>query len=75
MALLVQYYPTEDMLYIQLDEGISHQSSEVAPNIVLDYDRGNRVIDIEIEKASSHVDLGKLENSTLPLVNFIMKQS
>jgi uncharacterized protein YuzE len=41
------------MLYIKLADGISTESEEVAPGIVLDFDEQNRVIGVEIEDASS----------------------
>ncbi|MCB0121106.1 MAG: DUF2283 domain-containing protein [Caldilineaceae bacterium] len=42
---------------------------------VLDYDEANHVIGIEIEDASLHMDLSKLEISALPLVDLVMKQT
>lgn len=65
-----QYYPETDMLYITLQAGVSTESEEVAPSIVLDYDEHNQVIGIEIEDASRHIDLSKLEVTALPLVAF-----
>jgi uncharacterized protein YuzE len=65
-----QYYPETDMLYITLQEGVSTESEEVAPSIVLDYNEQNQVIGIEIEDASQHIDLSKLEVTALPLVAF-----
>lgn len=66
----LQYYTQTDMLYITLQEGISTESAEVAPSIVLDYNEQNQVIGIEIEDASRHIDLSKLEVTALPLVAF-----
>ena len=72
--MVFQYFPETDMLYIKLKDGITTESAEVAPNIVLDYDAKDNVIGIEIEDASLHMDLSKLEISALPLVDMIMKQ-
>jgi len=47
-----QYYSETDMLYIKLSMGMSMESEEVAPGIVLDFDASNKVIGIEIEDAS-----------------------
>jgi uncharacterized protein YuzE len=66
----LQYYPETDMLYIMLQEGVSTESEEVAPYIVLDYNENNQVIGIEIEEASQRIDLSKLEVTALPLVAF-----
>jgi len=60
------------MLYIELVSGVSTESEEVAPGIVLDFDDRNRVIGIEIEDASTFIDLSKLEVSALPIVNLIL---
>ena len=49
--MVVQYHPDTDMLYIKLADGVSTESEEVAPGMVLDFDAGNRVIGIEIEDA------------------------
>lgn len=66
----LQYFTQTDMLYITLQEGVSTESEEVAPSIVLDYNEQNQVIGIEIEDASQHIDLSKLEVTALPLVAF-----
>lgn len=72
--MVFQYFSETDMLYIKLKDGISTESAEVASNTVLDFDAANNVIGIEIEDASLHMDLSKLEISALPLVALIMKQ-
>ena len=73
--MVVQYHADTDMLYIKLAEGVSTESEEVAPGVVLDFDEGNRVIGIEIEDASTFIDLSRLELSALPLVDLILHQS
>jgi uncharacterized protein YuzE len=40
------------MLYIKLVEGISSESEEVVPGVVLDCDEDNRIIGVEVEDAS-----------------------
>ena len=52
-----QYFKDDDMLYIKLIPGVSFESEEVAPGIVLDYNDANQVIGIEIEDASKFVEL------------------
>jgi len=51
-TMVFEYYPDTDMLYIRLVDGISTESEEVAPGVVLDFDEHNRVIGVEIEDAS-----------------------
>lgn len=65
--MMFQYHSETDMLYIRLSDGVSVESEEVAPGIVLDYDEHNRVIGVEIEDASKSVDLSRLELKALPL--------
>ena len=72
--MIFQYYPDTDMLYIQLNTGVSTESEEVAPGIVLDFDEGNQVIGIEIEDASTFIDLSRLELSALPIANLILSE-
>ncbi len=69
-----RYFPDTDMLYIELVSGVSTESEEVAPGIVLDFDDKNHVIGIEIEDASTFIDLSKLEVSALPIVNLILSK-
>ena len=40
--MIFQYYPDTDMLYIKLANGVSTESEEVAPGIVLDFDERNK---------------------------------
>ena len=73
--MICRYYPDTDMLYIELFSGVSTESQEVAPGIVLDFDEKNRVIGIEIENASAFIDLSRLEISALPITNLIFSKS
>jgi uncharacterized protein YuzE len=72
--MIFQYYPDTDMLYIQLATGVSTESEEVAPGIVLDFDERNQVIGIEIEDASTFIDLSRLELSALPIADLILSE-
>jgi uncharacterized protein YuzE len=72
--MVVQYHPDTDMLYIKLADGVSTESEEVAPGMVLDFDPGNWVIGIEIEDASTFIDLSRLEVVALPIVNLILSE-
>jgi uncharacterized protein YuzE len=73
-VMVFEYYPDTDMFYIKLVDGISIESEEVAPGIVLDFDEHNRVIGVEIEDASKFIDLSKLELRALPITNLIFKE-
>ena len=71
--MVFQYFPDTDMLYIELVKAVAVESEEVAPNIVLDFDKNNRVIGVEIEDASRLVDVSRLEISELPLSDLIVR--
>ena len=62
------------MLYIELTTGVSTESAEVAPGIVLDFAENNQVIGMEIEDASKFIDLSRLEVSALPIANLILNK-
>ena len=62
------------MLYIKLADGISTESEEVAPGIVLDFDEHNHVIGIEIEDADTFIDLSRLELRALPVSDLILSE-
>ncbi|MBM4047484.1 MAG: DUF2283 domain-containing protein [Planctomycetes bacterium] len=72
--MVFQYHPDTDMLYIKLADGVSAESEEVAPGVVLDFDERGRVMGIEIEDASEFIDLSRLEVSALPLSDLIVSK-
>lgn len=72
--MIFQYYPDTDMLYIKLTDGISTESEEVASGIVLDFDERNQVIGIEIEDASTLIDLSRLEVLALPIAELVLSE-
>jgi uncharacterized protein YuzE len=71
----LEYHPDTDMLYIKLAIGVSTESEEVAPGIVLDFDEHNQVIGIEIEDASTFIDLSRLDLSALPVANLTLSKT
>ena len=66
-AMKLHYYPETDSLYINLSEGTSVESEEVAPNVVLDFDAEGRLVGIDIDHASKLLDLTKLETDSVPI--------
>lgn len=72
--MVFQYHPDTDMLYLKLADRASTESEEVAPGIVLDFDERNQVIGIEIEDASTFIDLSRLEVLALPIVNLVLSE-
>lgn len=72
--MLCQYYPDTDMLYVKLVDDASSESEEVAPGMILDFDRNGRVNGIEIEDASKFIDLSRVEILALPVAMPILDE-
>lgn len=62
----LQYYSDTDSLYIDLSSKVSSDSQEVAEGVVLDYDDAGNLVGIDIDNASTKLDLGELVLSKLP---------
>lgn len=72
--MIFEYHQDSDMLYIKLANGVSVESEEVSPGVVVDYDENNRAVGIEIEDASKFIDLSRLEISALPIANLVISE-
>jgi len=55
------YYPDTDSLYIELRAGPGVETREVAAGINADLDAAGRVVGLDIDGASSQLDLSTLE--------------
>ncbi len=62
----IRYDKQTDSLYIELVERPSVESREVASGLVADFDAQGRVIGLDIEHASTMLDLTKLETDSMP---------
>jgi uncharacterized protein YuzE len=56
----ISYFQETDTLYFELDESTTVESNEVSPGVVFDFDQNNKIVGIEIEKASNLVNLKSL---------------
>lgn len=63
----LRYYAETDSLYIDLVPHASADSLEVAPGVVLDFDAEGKLVGIDIDHASTIIDLTRLEAESLPL--------
>lgn len=63
----LNYYPETDSLYIDLSDRPSVDSQEVSPGVVLDIDAEGHLTGIDIEHASTLVDLTHFETRSLPI--------
>ena len=62
----LNYYPETDSLYIDLSEQPSFESREISEGVVLDYDAQGNLVGIDIDNASTKVELGTLTLSKMP---------
>lgn len=62
----IKYYGDTDSLYIDLSEKKSDSSLEVVPGIVLDFDKNNEVVGIDIDHASKILNLANFELDKFP---------
>jgi uncharacterized protein YuzE len=62
----LNYYPDTDSLYIDLAEQPSAESVEISEGVVLDYDANGNLVGIDIDNASTKVQLKQLILSKLP---------
>ncbi len=67
------YYPDTDSLYIDLSERVSADTREVARGVALDFDTHGRLVGIDIDNASTIVDLSRLEAEALPVSSLSLK--
>lgn len=62
----LNYYAETDSLYIDLSERPSTESREISEGVVLDYDADGNLVGIDIDNASSKVQLEQLILNKLP---------
>jgi uncharacterized protein YuzE len=62
----VNYYPDTDSLYIDLSEQPSVESREISEGVILDYDASGHLVGIDIDNASTKVDLRRFIVSKIP---------
>jgi uncharacterized protein YuzE len=62
----INYYPDTDSLYIDLSSKPSVDSREVSDGIVLDYDAAGDLVGIDIDQASTKLEITELVLSKLP---------
>jgi uncharacterized protein YuzE len=63
------YYAETDSLYIELKTGPGTETREIADGLNVDFDADGAVVGLDIEHASTKLDLATLETRALPLAN------
>ena len=69
----IQYFSETDTLSIRLNDSPSVESEEIAPDVVVDFDAEGGVVGIDIDIASSKVDLKNLDLKGLLIPELISK--
>jgi uncharacterized protein YuzE len=62
----LHYYPETDSLYIELREGVSVDTREIADGLNADFGSDGAVVGLDIDGASRRLDLSSLEAIALP---------
>ena len=62
----LHYYSDTDSLYIELAPGAAADSREVTAGVVLDFDADGRLVGVDVDRASTRVDLSRLESEGIP---------
>jgi uncharacterized protein YuzE len=62
----LHYYPETDSLYIELNTAPGAETREIVEGLVVDFDAAGNVIGLDIDHASSKLDLSKIETIALP---------
>ena len=63
----LNYYDDTDSLYIDLSSRESVESKTVSEGLVLDYDTEGNLVGIDIDNASTKLDLGEIDINKLPI--------
>jgi uncharacterized protein YuzE len=62
----LHYYPETDSLYIELRDAPGAETREVADGVNIDFDADGAIVGIDIDRASTKLDLATLETTALP---------
>ena len=63
----LNYYSETDSLYIELSAAPSAETRSITDSLNLDLDADGGLVGVDIDHASTLLDLATLENSNLPL--------
>ena len=63
----LHYYPETDSLYIELRDVPGAETREAAEGVNVDLDANGNIVGIDIDHASTKLDLATLETSSLPI--------
>jgi len=69
----IQYFPEDDVIYIELSDKGSAESEEVLSGIVIDFDENGVPVGIEISNASNFMHLDKFAIFDLPIRSLVVE--
>ncbi|MFH1739296.1 MAG: DUF2283 domain-containing protein [bacterium] len=62
----IEYFPDTDSLYIELANRPGSDTREIEEGIILDVDDQGRAVGLDIDQASKHLDLNRLNLRRIP---------
>lgn len=62
----LHYDQETDSLYIDLSDSPSATSKEVSDDVVIDFGDAGQIVGFDIQHASRHLDLSRIETTHLP---------
>ena len=62
----LHYYPETDSLYIELKVTPGTETVEIVEGLMVDLDEHRDVVGLDIDRASTRLDLSKVETVSLP---------
>jgi uncharacterized protein YuzE len=65
----LHYYPETDSLYIELRDVPAADTREIADGLNADFDAGGNLVGLDIDGASTKLDLSTLEAVALPFAS------
>ena len=71
----MKYFKDDDIIHINISDGIETNSVELSPNITAEIDENGELIGIEILNASTFVRDSILETAQAKLINLPLKRS
>lgn len=67
----LSYFAETDTLYVELASGTASDGAEISDGVVADYDGEGRLLGLEIEHASTRIDVTRLETIGLPIAHLL----
>jgi uncharacterized protein YuzE len=70
----IQYFKDTDTLHIDISEKNIVETKEITEGFMVDFDKSNNIVGLELENASKIADLKRLETKSIPANNLLISQ-